>query len=180
MKKLKLSEARAKALYKDASPVERAILEDTFGIETFNERPLGVWCLTKDHHAIKPSSVVPGRSCPDDLIGVGVVTTDQAFIVHPGTLVVLPWGNPDVAIDAPVLFDTGSVDFETATRAIVASHEGVKSKWCDYDRFKYVGAPAACVRFPLFIVKILSFRIWIANSSSRPRRARSSRRARSA
>lgn len=143
MKKLQLSEERAKALYKDASPVERAILEDTFGIETFNERPLGVWCLTKDHRAIKPSSGVPVRPCPDDLLGVGVVTDDLAFIVHPGPSVVLPWGNTYVSIDAPVLLDTDSVDFETATRAIVAAHEGVKSKWCDDDHFEYVGAPAA-------------------------------------
>lgn len=146
MKKLRLSEERAKALYKDASPVERAILEDTFGIETFNERPLGVWCLTKFHHAIKPSNgVISFQLCPNDLLGVGVVTEDLAFIVHPGPSVVLPWGNPDVAIDAPVLFDTytDSVDFETATRAIVAVHEYVNTKWGDDDRFEYVGAPAA-------------------------------------
>lgn len=142
MKKLRLSEERAKALYKDASPVERAILEATFGIETFNERPLGVWCLTKDHRAIKPSNGIPVWPCPDNLLGVGVVTEDLAFIVHPGPSVALSWGNPDTSIDEPAVLDTDSVDFETATRAIVAAHEGVKTKWCNDDRFEYVGAPA--------------------------------------
>lgn len=153
MKKLRLSEERAKALYKDASPVERAILEDTFGIEALIKkgesfvciypRPQGVWCLTKDHRAIKPSSGVPVRPCPDDMLGVGVVTEDLAFIVHPEPSVVLQWGNPDTSIDAPALFDTDSMDFETTTRAIVAAHEGIKTKWRDDDRFEYVGAPAA-------------------------------------
>ena len=67
MKKLRLSEERAKALYKDASPVERAILEDTFGIEALIKkgesfvciypRPQGVWCLTKDHRAFKAADI---------------------------------------------------------------------------------------------------------------------------
>ncbi|WP_300831655.1 hypothetical protein [uncultured Alistipes sp.] len=152
MKKLRLSEERAKALYKDASQVERAILEDTFGIEALIKkgesfvciypRPQGVWCLTKDHRAFKAADIEV-KWDRDDLLGVGVVTEDLAFIVHPGPSVVLPWGNPDTSIDAPALFDTDSVDFETATRAIVAAHEGVKTKWCDDDRFEYVGAPAA-------------------------------------
>lgn len=132
--------------------VEQAILEDTFGVEALIRkgesficvwpRPLGVWCLTKDHRAFKAADIETKWN-RDDLLGVGVVTDDLAFIVHPGPSVMLPWGNPDVAIDAPVLFDTDSMDFETATRAIVAAHEGVKSKWCDDDRFEYVGAPAA-------------------------------------
>ena len=67
MKKLRLSEERAKALYKDASQVERAILEDTFGIEALIKkgesfvciypRPQGVWCLTKDHRAFKAADI---------------------------------------------------------------------------------------------------------------------------
>ena len=52
-KTLELTLQQAQSIYKTADASLKEILEANFGEKNLIDRPLGVWCLTKDRRAVK-------------------------------------------------------------------------------------------------------------------------------
>lgn len=138
-KTLELTLKQAQDIYKTADASVKEILEANFGKKNLQGRPIGVWCLTKDKKAVKAEDWKDGY----EPIGVGVITEDTAFIVHLEPQAVLPFGSTDVKGYADVVYDTETYDNLTATASILLSHNGVKGKMWDNDKFPFVGSPAA-------------------------------------
>ena len=138
-KTLELTLKQAQDIYKTADASVKEILEANFGKKNLQGRPIGVWCLTKDKKAVKAEDWKDGY----EPIGVGVVTEDTAFIVHLEPQAALPFGSTDVKSYADVVYDTETYDNLAATASILLSHNGVKGKMWDDDKFPFTGSPAA-------------------------------------
>lgn len=138
-KTLELTLKQAQDIYKTAEASVKEIIEANFGKKNLQGRPIGVWCLTKDKKAVKAED---WKDCYEP-IGVGVVTEDTAFIVHLEPQAALPFGSTDVKGYADVVYDTETYDNLTATASILLSHNGVKGRMWDNDKFPFVGSPAA-------------------------------------
>ena len=138
-KTLELTLKQAQDIYKTADVSVKELLEVNFSKRELIGRPIGVWCLTKDKKAVKAEDWKDGY----EPIGVGVVTQDTAFIVHLKPQATLPFGSTDVKGYADVVYDTETYDNLTATASILLSHNGVKGKMWEDDKFPFVGSPAA-------------------------------------
>ena len=138
-KTLELTLKQAQDIYKTADVSVKELLEVNFSKRELIGRPIGVWCLTKDKKAVKAEDWKDGY----EPIGVGVVTQDTAFIVHLEPQAALPFGSTDVKSYADVVYDTETYDNLTATASILLSHNGVKGKLWEDDKFPFVGSPAA-------------------------------------
>ncbi len=146
-KKLELTLQQAQGIYKTADASVKEILEANFGKMDLIGRPLGVWCLTKDRRAVKAQD----WDSKDTSIGVGVVTENTSFIVHLEPQAALPLSSTDVEkYYDDVVYDATTYDNLRATIAIANAHKGKKGKIWDYDKFPFVGAPAAeyCLNKP--------------------------------
>lgn len=113
-------------------------------VETTAPRPLGVWCLTENYHAIKPTeweSKNNGEHC----IGIGVVTEQTAYIVSLSLCQSLPLGSTKVTDYPAICYDKEIYDNEAVTSAFLeaqcSGEEGV-SYWSDDKRFPYRDCPA--------------------------------------
>lgn len=135
-KTIELTLKEARSIYKDAEPSVRRILEANFG-KVF-DRPIGVWCLTKDKKAIRAEDWNDGYKP----LGVGVITEDTSFMVHLEPQAAVPFGSTDVKEYAGIVYDTETYDNRSATSAISLAHDGVRGKMWDNDKFPFEGSPA--------------------------------------
>ena len=141
-KTIELTLKEARSIYKDAEPSVRRILEANFG-KVF-DRPIGVWCLTKDKKAIRAEDWNDGYKP----LGVGVITEDTSFMVHLEPQAAVPFGSTNVKKYAGIVYDTETYDNRSATSAISLAHDGVRGKMWDNDKFPFEGSPATayCAR----------------------------------
>lgn len=135
-KTIELTLKEARSIYKDAEPSVRRILEANFG-KVF-DRPIGVWCLTKDKKAIRAEDWNDGYKP----LGVGVITKDTSFMVHLEPQAAVPFGSTDVKKYAGIVYDTETYDNRSATSAIFLAHNGTRGKVWDDDKFPFEGSPA--------------------------------------
>lgn len=135
-KTIELTLKEARSIYKDAEPSVRRILEANFG-KVF-DRPIGVWCLTKDKKAIRAEDWNDGYKP----LGVGVITKDTSFMVHLEPQAAVPFGSTDVKKYAGIVYDTETYDNRSATSAIFLAHNGTRGKMWDDDKFPFEGSPA--------------------------------------
>lgn len=135
-KTIELTLKEALSIYKDAEPSVRRILEVNFG-KVF-DRPIGVWCLTKDKKAIRAEDWNDGYKP----LGVGVITEDTSFMVHLEPQAAVPFGSTDVKEYAGIVYDTETYDNCSATSAISLAHDGVRGKMWGNDKFPFEGSPA--------------------------------------
>lgn len=138
-KKLELTLDQAKNIYNTVDADLKEILEANFGKTNLIDRPLGVWCLTKDRRAAKAQD----WNTEDTSIGVGVITENTAFIVSLAPQAALPFGSTNVAEYDDVVYDTESYDNAAATDCIIEAHEDEVGEMWNNDKFPFKGAPAA-------------------------------------
>lgn len=111
---------------------------------TTTPRPLGVWCLTENYRAIKPTeweSMNNGEHC----IGIGVVTEQTAYIVSLSPCQSLPLGSTKVTDYPAICYDKETYDNEAVTSAFLEAQANGKedvSYWVDDKRFPYRDCPA--------------------------------------
>lgn len=141
-KTIELTLKEARSIYKDAEPSVRRILEANFG--NVFDRPIGVWCLTKDNKAIRAEDWNDGYKP----LGVGVITEDTSFMVHLEPQAAVPFGSTDVKKYAGIVYDTETYDNRSATSAIFLAHNGVRGKMWDNNKFPFEGslATAYCAK----------------------------------
>lgn len=107
-------------------------------------RPLGVWCLTENYRAIKPTKWKEqnnGEQC----IGIGVVTDKTAYIVSLMPTPSLPLGSTKVTEYPDICYDKETYDNEAVTEAFLeaqASCEEDVFYWAGDKRFPYRDCPA--------------------------------------
>ena len=112
--------------------------------DTTAPRPLGVWCLTENYRAIKPTeweSKNNGEHC----IGIGVVTEQAAYIVSLSPCQLLPLGSTKVTAYPSICYDKETYDNEAVTSAFLEAQCSGKedvSYWSDDKRFPYRDCPA--------------------------------------
>ena len=112
--------------------------------ETTAPRSLGVWCLTENYRAIKPTeweSKNNGEHC----IGIGVVTEQAAYIVSLSPCQSLPLGSTKVTDYPSICYDKETYDNEAVTSAFLEAQVSGKdevSYWSDDKRFPYRDCPA--------------------------------------
>ena len=113
-------------------------------VETTAPRPLGVWCLTENYRAIKPTkweSMNNGEHC----IGIGVVTEQTAYIVSLSPCQSLPLGSTKVTDYPAICYDKETYDNEAVTSAFLEAQVNSKEDvnyWADDKRFPYRDCPA--------------------------------------
>lgn len=113
-------------------------------VETTAPRPLGVWCLTENYRAIKPTeweSMNNGEHC----IGIGVVTEQTAYIVSLSPCQSLPLGSTKVTDYPAICYDKETYDNEAVTSAFLEAQANSKEDvnyWADDKRFPYRDCPA--------------------------------------
>lgn len=107
-------------------------------------RPLGVWCLTENYRAIKPTKWEEqnnGEQC----IGIGVVTEETAYIVSLMPTPSLPLGSPKVTEYPDICYDEETYDNEAVTEAFLEAQTSSEEDvfyWADDKRYPYIGCPA--------------------------------------
>ena len=107
-------------------------------------RPLGVWCLTENYRAVKPTEWEKqnnGEQC----IGIGVVTDKTAYIVSLMPTPSLPLGSTKVTEYPDICYDKETYDNEAVTEAFLeaqTSCEGDVFYWADDKRYPYRDCPA--------------------------------------
>lgn len=113
-------------------------------VETTAPRPLGVWCLTENYRAIKPTDwerMNNGEHC----IGIGVVTEQTAYIVSLSPCQSLSLGSTKVTDYPAICYDKETYDNLAATNAFLEAQANGKEDvnyWCDDKRFPYRDCPA--------------------------------------
>lgn len=135
-KTIELTLKEARSIYKDAEPSIKRILDANFG-KVF-DRPIGVWCLTKDNKAVRAEDWNDGYKP----LGVGVITEDTSFMVHLEPQAAVPFGSTNVKKYAGIVYDTETYDNCSATSAIFLAHDGVRGKMWSNDKFPFEGSPA--------------------------------------
>lgn len=121
-----------------------AITDDECSDKKVAPRPLGVWCLTENYRAIKPTEWEKqnnGEQC----IGIGVVTDKTAYIVSLMPTPSLPLGSTKVTEYPDICYDKETYDNEAATKAFLeaqTSSEEDVSYWADDKRYPYRDCPA--------------------------------------
>lgn len=107
-------------------------------------RPLGVWCLTENYRAIKPTEWEKqnnGEQC----IGIGVITDKTAYIVSLMPTQSLPLGSTKVTEYPDICYDKETFDNETVTEAFLEAQTSCEKDvfyWADDKRFPYRDCPA--------------------------------------
>lgn len=112
--------------------------------ETTAPRPLGVWCLTENYRAIKPTEW-EGKNNGEHCIGIGVVTEHTAYIVSLSPCQSLPLGSTKVTKYPAICYDKETYDNEAVTSAFLEAQANCKeevSYWCDDKSFPYRDCPA--------------------------------------
>lgn len=107
-------------------------------------RPLGVWCLTENYRAIKPTKWEEqnnGEQC----IGIGVVTEETAYIVSLMPTPSLPLGSPKVTEYPDICYDEETYDNEAVTEAFLEAQTSCEEDvfyWANDKRYPYRDCPA--------------------------------------
>lgn len=107
-------------------------------------RPLGVWCLTENYRAIRPTSWAEqnnGEQC----IGIGVVTENTAYIVSLVPTPSLPLGSTKVSEYPDICYDKETYDNEAVTEAFLDAQTSCKEDvfyWANDKRYPYRDCPA--------------------------------------
>lgn len=112
--------------------------------ETTAPRPLGVWCLTENYRAIKPTEW-EGKNNGEHCIGIGVVAEQTAYIVSLSPCQSLPLGSTKVTDYQAICYDKETYDNEAVTNAFLEAQANGKedvSYWADDKRFPYRDCPA--------------------------------------
>ena len=121
-----------------------AITDDECSDKAVASRPLGVWCLTENYRAIKPTEWEKqnnGEQC----IGIGVVTDKTAYIVSLMPTPSLPLGSTKVTEYPDICYDKETYNNEAVTEAFLeaqTSCEEEVSYWADDKRYPYRDCPA--------------------------------------
>jgi hypothetical protein len=107
-------------------------------------RPLGVWCLTENYRAIKPTEWEKqnnGEQC----IGIGVVTKKTAYIVSLEPSPSLPLGSTKVTEYPDICYDKETFNNEAVTEAFLEAQTSCEEDvfyWANDKRYPYKGCPA--------------------------------------
>lgn len=112
--------------------------------ETTAPRPLGVWCLTENYRAIKPTEW-EDKNNGEHCIGIGVVTEQTAYIVSLSPCQSLPLGSTKVTDYPAICYDKETYDNLAVTNAFLEAQANCKeeaSYWCNDKRFPYRDCPA--------------------------------------
>lgn len=112
--------------------------------ETTAPRPLGVWCLTENYRAVKPTEW-EDKNNGEHCIGIGVVTKHTAYIVSLSPCQSLPLGSTKVTDYPAICYDKETYDNEAVTSAFLEAQCSGKedvSYWADDKRFPYRDCPA--------------------------------------
>lgn len=121
-----------------------AITDDECSDKEVASRPLGVWCLTENYRAIKPTEWEKqnnGEQC----IGVGVVTEKTAYIVSLIPTPSLPLGSPKVTEYPDICYDKETYDNEAVTEAFLEAQTSCEDDvfyWDNDKRYPYRDCPA--------------------------------------
>ena len=121
-----------------------AITDDECSDKAVAPRPLGVWCLTENYRAIKPTEWEKqnnGEQC----IGIGVITEETAYIVSLVPSSALPLGSPKVKEYPDICYDKKTYDNEAATEAFLDAQTNLDDNvfyWADGKRYPYRDCPA--------------------------------------
>ena len=121
-----------------------AITDDECSDKEVTPRPLGVWCLTENYRAIKPTEWEK-RNNGEQCIGIGVVTDKTAYIVSLMPTPSLPLGSTKVTEYPDICYDKETYNNEAVTEAFLeaqTSCEGDIFYWADDKRFPYRDCPA--------------------------------------
>lgn len=113
-------------------------------VETTAPRPLGVWCLTENYRAVKPTEW-EDKNNGEHCIGIGVVTEHTAYIVSLSPCQSLPLGSTKVTDYPAICYDKETYDNEAVTSAFLEAQVNSKedvSYWADDKRFPYRDCPA--------------------------------------
>ena len=107
-------------------------------------RPLGVWCLTENYRAIKPTEW-KDKNNGEQSIGIGVITEETAYIVSLVPSSALPLGSPKVKEYPDICYDKKTYDNEAATEAFLDAQTNLDDNvfyWADDKRFPHRDCPA--------------------------------------
>lgn len=121
-----------------------AITDEECSDKAVAPRPLGVWCLTENYRAIKPTEWEKqnnGEQC----IGIGVVTEKTAYIVSLIPTPSLPLGSTKVTEYPDICYDKETYDNEAVTEAFLEAQTSCKEDvfyWANDKRYPYRDCPA--------------------------------------
>ena len=121
-----------------------AITDEECSDKEVAPRPLGVWCLTENYRAIKPTEWEKqnnGEQC----IGIGVVTDKTAYIVSLMPTPSLPLGSTKVTEYPDICYDKETFDNEAVTEAFLEAQTSCEEDvfYCANDkRYPYRDCPA--------------------------------------
>ena len=121
-----------------------AVTDDECSDKEAAPRPLGVWCITENYRAIKPTEwekQANGEQC----IGIGVVTGKTAYIVSLMPTPSLPLGSTKVTEYPDICYDKETYNNEAVTEAFLEAQTSCEEDvfyWADDKRFPYRDCPA--------------------------------------
>lgn len=121
-----------------------AITDEECSDKEVAPRPLGVWCLTENYRAIKPTEwgkQANGEQC----IGIGVITDKTAYMVSLMPTPLLPLGSIKVTEYPDICYDKETFDNEAATEAFLEAQTSCEEDvfyWADDKRYPYRDCPA--------------------------------------
>lgn len=121
-----------------------AITDDECSAKEVASRPLGVWCLTENYRAIKPTEWEMqnnGEQC----IGIGVVTDKTAYIVSLMPTLSLPLGSTKVTEYPDICYDKDTYDNEAVTEAFHEAQTSCEEDvfyWANDKRYPFRDCPA--------------------------------------
>ena len=139
-----IKEIVARAIAEAFSCKCNAITDEVCSDKAVAPRPLGVWCLTENYRAIKPTEwekQANGEQC----IGIGVVTDKTAYIVSLMPTPSLPLGSTKVTEYPDICYDKETYDNEAVTEAFLEAQTSCEEDvfyWADDKRFPYRDCPA--------------------------------------
>ena len=139
-----IKEIVAQAIAEVNSCKHNPITTDECSDKEVAPRPLGVWCLTENYRAIKPTEWEKqnnGEQC----IGIGVVTEKTAYIVSLMPTPSLPLGSTKVTEYPDICYDKETFDNEAVTEAFLEAQTSCEDDvfyWADDNRFPYRDCPA--------------------------------------
>lgn len=122
----------------------KAITDDECSDKAVAPRPLGVWCLTENYRAIKPTEWEKqnnGEQC----IGIGVVTEKTAYIVSLIPTPSLPLGSTKVTEYPDICYDKETYNNEVVTEAFLEAQTSCEEDvfyWANDKRYPYRDCPA--------------------------------------
>lgn len=127
-----------------ASSCKRITISEECSDKEVAPRPLGVWCLTENYRAIKPTKWEK-RNNGEQCIGIGVVTDKTAYIVSLMPTPSLPLGSTKVTEYPDICYDKETYDNEAVTEAFLEAQTSCEDDvfyWADDKRYPYRDCPA--------------------------------------